>query len=160
MAAGGLLGTLSYGWITRHVSLGNLMRIGLIIETFTHLGLAVTNTPAVAMGIFFVFGAHAFVWGTTSVTIRQRAVPVDLQGRVESANSVGSYGGLVLGAVIGGLLGREFGVTAPYWFAFIGSAIFVVVIWRQLAHVSHADEADAATAAILDKPPGDLPPAR
>jgi predicted MFS family arabinose efflux permease len=146
MAAGGLLGTLSYGWITRHVSLGNLLRIGLIIETFTHLGLAVTTTPAVAMAIFFVFGAHAFVWGTTSVTIRQRAVPVGLQGRVSSVNAVGTYGGLVIGAVIGGLLGRELGVTAPFWFAFIGSAIFVVLIWRQLAHVSHADEADAPVA--------------
>ena len=146
MAAGGLLGTLSYGWITRHVSLGNLMRIGLIIETFTHLGLAVTTTPAVAMAIFFVFGAHAFIWGTTSVTIRQRAVPVDLQGRVGSVNTVGVFGGLVVGAVIGGILGRELGVTAPFWFAFIGSAIFVVLIWRQLAQVSHADEADALAA--------------
>jgi predicted MFS family arabinose efflux permease len=143
MAAGGLLGTLSYGWITRHVSLGNLMRIGLIIETLTHLGLAVTTSAPFALAIFFVFGAHAFVWGTTSVTIRQRAVPVDLQGRVASANSVGSSGGLVIGSVIGGLLGREFGVTAPFWFAFIGSAVFVVLIWQQLAHVSHADEADA-----------------
>lgn len=141
MAAGGLLGTLSYGWITRRVSLGNLMRIGLIIETFTHLGLAVTTIPTVAMAIFFVFGAHAFVWGTTSVTIRQRAVPLDLQGRVSSVNAVGTYGGLVIGSVIGGILGRELGVTAPFWFAFIGSAVFVVLIWRQLAHVSHADEA-------------------
>jgi MFS family permease len=160
MAAGGLLGTLSYGWITRHVSLGNLMRIGLIIETLTHLGLAVTTTPAVAMAIFFIFGAHAFVWGTTSVTIRQRAVPVELQGRVGSVNTVGTYGGLVIGAVIGGILGRELGVTAPFWFAFIGSAIFVVLIWRQLAHVSHADEADTPGDAILDQPPGDMPPAR
>ena len=146
MAAGGLVGTMSYGWITRHVSLGNLLRIGLIIETFTHLGLAVTTTPAVATAIFFVFGAHAFVWGTTSVTIRQRAVPVHLQGRVGSVNTVGTYGGLVIGAVLGGLLGRELGVTAPFWFAFIGSAIFVVLIWRQLAHVSHADEADPTAA--------------
>src|SRR5665647_3025143 len=36
-AAGGLVGTASYGWITRRVSLANLMRIGLIVETFTHL---------------------------------------------------------------------------------------------------------------------------
>ena len=160
MAAGGLVGTLAYGWITRHVSLSNLMRIGLIIETFTHLGLAVTTTPAVAMAIFFVFGAHAFVWGTTSVTIRQRAVPVDLQGRVGSVNTVGTYGGLVIGAVLGGLLGRELGVTAPFWFAFIGSAVFVVLIWKQLAHISHADEAEEPPAAILDEPPGDTPPAR
>ncbi len=58
------------------------MRVGLVIETFTHLSLALTRTAGVALGIFFVFGAHAFIWGTTSATVRQRAVPTALQGRV------------------------------------------------------------------------------
>ncbi|MDQ3477494.1 MAG: MFS transporter, partial [Actinomycetota bacterium] len=74
-AVGGLLGTAAYGWITRRVSLGNIMRIGLIIETLTHLALALITSQWVAMAIFFVFGAHAFIWGTTSITVRQRAVP-------------------------------------------------------------------------------------
>ena len=139
-ALGGLLGTLAYGWITRRVSLGNIMRIGLIIETFTHLGLAITTVPAAAMAIFFVFGAHAFVWGTTSVTVRQRAVPRELQGRVGSVNTVGVFGGLVLGSALGGLLAQRFGVTAPFWFAFAGSAVFVVLIWGQLAHIAHDDD--------------------
>ena len=140
LAAGGLLGTVSYGWITRRVSLGNIMRIGLIIETLTHLGLAVTTAPGVAMAIFFVFGAHAFVWNTTSVTVRQRAVPNELQGRVGSVNTVGVFGGLVLGSALGGLLAQQFGVTAPFWFAFGGSALFLVLIWGQLAHIAHDDE--------------------
>ena len=97
-AVGGLLGTLSYGWITRRVSLGDIMRIGLVIETFTHLALALTTRPWVAMVIFFVFGAHAFIWGTTSITVRQRAVPSELQGRVGGVNLVGVYGGLVVGS--------------------------------------------------------------
>ncbi|MDQ3148430.1 MAG: MFS transporter, partial [Chloroflexota bacterium] len=139
-AMGGMLGTLSYGWITRRVSLGNIMRIGLIIETFTHLGLAITTVPSVAMAIFFVFGAHAFVWGTTSVTVRQRAVPRELQGRVGSVNTVGVFGGLVLGSAAGGLLAQRFGITAPFWFAFAGSAVFVVLIWGQLAHIAHDDD--------------------
>ncbi|MBA3587441.1 MAG: MFS transporter [Chloroflexi bacterium] len=139
-AMGGMLGTLSYGWITRRVSLGNIMRIGLILETFTHLGLAITTVPAVAMAIFFVFGAHAFVWGTTSVTVRQRAVPRELQGRVGSVNTVGVFGGLVLGSAAGGLLAQRFGITAPFWFAFAGSAVFVVLIWGQLAHIAHDDD--------------------
>ena len=143
-AMGGLLSTLAYGWITRRVSLGNIMRIGLIIETFTHLGLAITTVPAVAMAIFFVFGGHAFVWNTTSVTIRQRAVPRELQGRVGSVNTVGVFGGLVVGSALGGSLARLFGVTAPFWFAFAGSALFVVLIWRQLAHIAHADEDEPA----------------
>ncbi len=142
-ALGGLLGTLSYGWITRHVSLGDLMRIGLVLETLTHLGLALTTTAWIALPIFFVFGAHAFVWHTTSVTVRQRAVPTALQGRVGSVNLVGVFGGLVVGSGIGGLLAQLYGVTAPFWFAFAGSAVFVVLIWRQLSHIAHADEAPA-----------------
>ncbi len=142
MAVGGLAGTAAYGWITRRVSLGDVMRAGLIIETLTHLALALTTVPAVAVVVFFVFGAHAFIWGTTSVTVRQRAVPSRLQGRVGSVNSVGTYGGLVVGAGIGGVLARTWGVTAPFWFAFVGSAVFVVLIWRQLARIAHADEQD------------------
>ncbi len=144
-AVGGLLGTTSYGWITRRVSLADLMRIGLVIETLTHLALALTTVPWVAMVVFFVFGAHAFVWGTTSVTVRQRAVPTELQGRVGSVNLVGVFGGLVVGSGIGGLLAQHWGVTAPFWFAFAGSAVFVVLIWGQLTHIAHADDEVPAT---------------
>jgi predicted MFS family arabinose efflux permease len=138
-AAGGLLGTALYGWITRRVSLGNVMRAGLIIETLTHLALAVTTSPWVASAIFFVFGAHAFIWGTTSVTVRQRAVPSHLQGRVSSVNAICVYGGLVVGSAIGGTLATRYGVTAPFWFAFVGSALFVVLLWRELTRIAHAD---------------------
>ncbi len=140
-ALGGLLGTASYGWITRRVSLGDVMRIGLVLETATHLALALTTVPAVAMVIFFVFGAHAFVWGTTSITVRQRAVPTQLQGRVSGVNGVGVYGGLVLGSALGGLVAHRWGVTAPFWVGFAGSAVFLALMWRQLAHIAH--EADA-----------------
>jgi len=139
-AVGGLLGTGLYGWITRRVSLGNVMRVGLIIETLTHLALALTTSPWVAASIFFIFGAHAFIWGTTSITIRQRAVPDHLQGRVSSVNTISVYGGLVVGSAIGGLLASRAGITAPFWFAFAGSALFVVLLWRELTRIAHGDE--------------------
>jgi MFS family permease len=139
-AIGGVVGTTAYGWITRHVSLGNLMRIGLIIETFTHLGLALTTSAAVAFGIFFFFGAHAFVWNTTSVTVRQRAVPLELQGRVTGVNSLGTFGGIVVGSALGGPLASQWGITAPFWFAFAGSGLFVLLIWKQLAYIAHTDQ--------------------
>jgi len=88
----------------------------------------------------FVFGAHAFIWGTTSTTVRQRAVPTALQGRVGAVNVLGVYGGLVIGSSVGGLIARHWGVTAPFWFAFFGSALFVVLIWRKLVHIAHDDE--------------------
>lgn len=145
IAGGGVIATFAYGAITRRVSLGNLMRVGLVVETLTHLALALTTTPWVAYLVFAVFGAHAFVWGTTSVTVRQRAVPLELQGRVNSVNTVATFGGLVIGSTIGGALADHLGVVAPFWFAFAGSALLVALLWRQLTHVAHADAAGQAS---------------
>ena len=138
-AIGGLAGTALYRRLERAVSLANIMRGGLVIETFTHLALAVTTTPAVALAVFFVFGAHAFVWGTTSTTVRQRAVPVEFQGRVGSVYMIGVVGGMVVGGALGGVIANRWGVTAPFWFAFVGSALILAAIWRELAHIAHAD---------------------
>jgi predicted MFS family arabinose efflux permease len=150
-AAGGLLGTAAYGSITRRVSLGDVMRIGLVIETLTHLGLALTRSPWVAGVIFFVFGAHAFVWGATSTTVRQRAVPTELQGRVGSVYMIAVYGGLVVGSAVGGALANRFGVTAPFWFGFAGSAVFLVLLWRELPRIAHGEDPEHARARDGDR---------
>ncbi len=139
LAVGGVVGTAGYDWLERHASLADIMRVGLLIETLTHLGLAVTTTGWVAMLIMCAFGAHAFVWGTTSSTVRMRAVPIELQGRVGSLYSIGVFGGIVAGQALGGVIARIWGVTGPFWFAFAGSALILVLIWRELAHIAHAD---------------------
>lgn len=136
-AAGGLVGTACYGWLAARVSLGNLMRIGLIIETLTHLAFALTRSLPVALMISVIFGAHAFVWGTTSTSIRQRSVPTDLQGRVGSVYLIGVQVGIVIGGVIGGVIADTWGVVATLWFAFGGSAALVALMWPQLSHVAH-----------------------
>ena len=140
IAVGGLLGTVSYGWLERHVRLGVIMRGGLIIETLTHLALALTRWAWFALIVFVIFGAHAFIWGTTSTSVRQRAVPAQFQGRVGSVYLTGVVGGMVIGSALGGLVASAWGVTAPFWFAFAGSALILALIWRSLLHIAHADE--------------------
>ena len=54
---------------------------------------------------------------------------------------VGVFGGLVVGNALGGVIASLWGVTAPFWFAFIGSAVILALIWRELEHIAHADEA-------------------
>ncbi|TFV54738.1 MFS transporter [Geodermatophilus sp. DF01-2] len=147
-ALGGILGTASYDWLEKRASLATLMRIGLVIETLTHLAFALTMTAWVAMVVMFVFGAHAFVWGTTSRTVRMRAVPMRLQGRVGSLYSMGVFGGILLGQLLGGLTARAWGITGPFWFGFVGSAVLLPLIWGQLTHIAHAgDELDEAVPA-------------
>jgi MFS family permease len=141
IAIGGLVGTASYGWLERVLSLGNIMRIGLVIETITHFILATTTSATLVLFTMVVFGAHAFVWNTTATTIRQRAVPDAFLGRVTGVYIVGVYGGLVIGTPIGGLLARQFGITAPFWFALAGSAILVLALWRRFDLIAHAGDA-------------------
>lgn len=119
---------------------------GLIIETLTHLALALTRWAWFALIVFVIFGAHAFIWGTTSTSVRQRAVPARFQGRVGSVYLTGVVGGIVIGSALGGLVASFWGVTAPFWFAFAGSALILAAIWRSLLHIAHADEHTRATA--------------
>ena len=136
-AVGGVIGSTAYGWLERNVGMAFIMRAGLIIETLTHLTLATTQTLAVALAIFVVFGMHEAAWGTTVTTVRQRSVPTELQGRIGGVYMVGLQGGLVVGAAVGGVLAQIWGVTAPFWFAFVGSAVILVLIWRRLSLIVH-----------------------
>ncbi|MEU4408838.1 hypothetical protein AB0F88_30340 [Streptosporangium sp. NPDC023963] len=54
-----------------------------------------------------------------------------------SVNTVRVYAGPVVGSLIGGVLATRFGVAAPFRFAFAGSAVFVVLPWRQLMLIAH-----------------------
>ena len=139
-ALGGVVGSVSYRRIERRVGLADIMRIGLIIETLTHLTLALTTVPAVAMTTLFVFGIHASIWGTTATSVRQRAVPIEFQGRVGSVYMMGVHGGIVLGAAVGGVIASRWGVAAPFWFAFGGSALILAALWRQLSLIDRNDE--------------------
>lgn len=144
MAVGGIIGVVSYGRLERRFALGDIMRTGLLIETATHLSLAVTTSSVVALGTMVVFGAHAFVWGTTSEVVRQRAVPDELMGRVTGVYRVAIVGGIVIGTPIGGILATLYGITAPFWFGFIGSALLVIVLWRRFDDIVHAGDAPRA----------------
>jgi predicted MFS family arabinose efflux permease len=144
-AVGGLISTTCYAWLERNIRLATLMRGCLTLEVLMHLGLALNRSQVLAFAIMFGFGAYAFVWGTLSQTVRQRAVPTEFQGRVGAAYTVGLYGGIVAGQALGGAIADRWGLTAPFWFAFIGSGITLVLIWGSLGHVAHADrEASAA----------------
>jgi predicted MFS family arabinose efflux permease len=53
---------------------------------------------------------------------------------------VAIVGGMVIGTPLGGLLARTFGITAPFWFGFAGSALLVAILWRQFASIAHSAE--------------------
>ena len=110
-----------------------MLRAGLVIETATHVSLALTRTPWVAAVTMTVFGAHAAAWGVIALSVRQQATPVHLLGRVSSAYQLLGTGGAAVGAAIGGLAADGLGLTAPFWIAAASMAVLTAVVWRALA---------------------------
>ncbi|MEY2958469.1 MAG: hypothetical protein RLZZ01_1037 [Actinomycetota bacterium] len=134
-AAGAILGTLVYTRLERLLGRSGIMRAGLVVETATHLVLALTDRPAFAFGIMFVFGIHEAAWGTTASTLRQRLVPNELQGRVTSVYMLSVLGSMVTGQVLGGVMAGIWGITAPFWFGFVGSAVILAVMWPRFVRL-------------------------
>lgn len=134
-AAGAILGTLVYTRLERLLGRSGIMRAGLVVETATHLVLALTDRPAFAFGIMFVFGIHEAAWGTTASTLRQRLVPNELQGRVTSVYMLSVLGSMVIGQVLGGVMAGIWGITAPFWFGFVGSAVILAVMWPRFVRL-------------------------
>lgn len=141
-AVGGMIGTFLYGRIESRFSLANIMRVCLLLEVLTHLAFALTTAGWLAIAIMVEFGAYAFVWGTVSNTVRQRAVPRRFQGRVSAVYMMCVFGGIIAGQAIGGGIAEKWGLVAPFWFAFAGAGLTLALVWRQLASIAHAESDD------------------
>ena len=130
-AAGGLLGTLVASRLEATFGPGILLRAGLCIEAACQLILALTRSPWVAGATLILFGAHAMVWGVVTVSLRQRLVPDQLRGRVNSVYFLFDLGGAALGTLLGGGLASALGITAPFWLGSGAVAVLTVVVWRR-----------------------------
>lgn len=129
-AVGGVFGVLVAPRLQARFSASLLLRIGLVVETLTHVGLALSTAAWAAAAVLVGFGVHSSVLGGVETTFRQRRVPEELRGRVQSVFMMLAVGGNVVGALIGGPLVRWHGTTAPFWFSGVAMALITAVAWR------------------------------
>jgi MFS family permease len=131
-AIGGLLGTVIAGRLRARFGATALLRAGLVVETGTHIVLAVATDPWPAAAALIVFGAHTMVWGVIVTTLIQRSVPGHLLGRVTSVYALIQTGGAALGSLLGGVLAHGLGLTAPFWIAAAVMTLTTVAAWHPL----------------------------
>jgi MFS family permease len=134
MAVGALIGTVIAPRLQDRFPDSLLLRTGLIIETLTHVGLALATTVWVAGPVLIAFGVHGSILGAVSVTLRQRTVPDALRGRVQSVYMMFVVGGNAIGALIGGPIVGRLGITGPFWTSAIVMAALTAVAWRPFGH--------------------------
>ncbi|MBB3662645.1 MULTISPECIES: MFS transporter [Prauserella salsuginis group] len=130
MAVGGIIGAGLVSRLRARLADSVLLRAGLVLETLTHVVLALVTEPWVAAMTLVIFGMHNGVWDVVSVSWRQRIVPDALRGRANSVHMLFGVGGAALGSLAGGPIVKAFGVTAPFWTAAALMAVLTVVAWR------------------------------
>ncbi|MER7457376.1 MFS transporter [Micromonospora sp. NPDC126480] len=131
-AVGGLFGSTIATRATALFGSAALLRAGLVVEVVTHAILAVTTEPWVAATVLVVFSVHAVVWGITVASVRQRAVPSHLRGRVGSVYGLLDLGGAALGSLVGGMLATTWTITTPFWIAAVVMGAVTVLVWRPM----------------------------
>jgi predicted MFS family arabinose efflux permease len=129
-AAGGILGAVFGDRLIRRVTATWTIRVGLLIEASLHLTLATARSAYVVGFMMFLFGMHASLWSIVAASLRQRLTPPEMLGRVGSTNLFIAAGGNCIGALLGGAIAAAFGITAPYWVAFVVAVAVSAATWR------------------------------
>ncbi len=140
-AVGGIIGGLASEWIIRRVGQGRALRWVLLITLAQLLATGLAPHPAPVWIALMAGEAAGMVWNTITVSLRQRLIPSDLLGRVNSVYRFFGWGMMPLGLILYGLvvrlaepvLGREAALRAPF---LVGAVILVILclwIWRRLS---------------------------
>jgi len=113
-AVGSILGGLANPAITRRV--GELTSLILAMAAFAAVYVAIGLAPdAVVAGLLMACnGFFATMWNVVTVSLRQRIVPDELLGRVNSVYRMIGWGLIPVGALAGGFAARLGGLRAPY----------------------------------------------
>lgn len=111
---GTVLGGLAARRIHDHLGSGPTILLAGILFGSAYPILAFTHSPLVAAGALMLQEASVIVGNIASRSLRQKTVPADMQGRAASANSVVILSCIPLGALLGGLVAGQWGLTSTF----------------------------------------------
>lgn len=124
-AAGGVIGGVTGPRVIDKIGRNRCLRLALGLMPLPFVAIAITTSPYVAAAALFVQTFVALIWNIITVSYRQRLIPDDILGRVNSLYRFFGWGMIPVGAVIGGTLvtlaepglGRQVALSLPYWVA-------------------------------------------
>ncbi len=126
-AVGGLIGSLTADKIVAWFGSGGALQAAVLISAVVLAVVALSESAVVVWAVFLLVGITVVVWNVITVSFRQAVVPEDIFGRVNSVYRLLGWGGISVGALLGGFLARSFGLTAPFWFAAVMLAIMFFI---------------------------------
>lgn len=125
--AGGVLGSLAGGWISRRV------RVSIVILTTLWLWplltplVGVVGNPIVLAAVMGALASMGAVWNVATSTVYYRLVPDRLIARVSSVGSLTAFGALPVGALAAGILVQAFGPARAGFIAAAGMLVMAAL---------------------------------
>lgn len=141
---GGLLGSLLAGRLGALLGTGRALLLFMLLQGPAFAIVALSESPFVVGAMMAVDGFAAFAWNVLTYSLRQTLIPDRLLGRVTSVYRLVGVGAGAFGALIGGLLARSFGLSAPFWFA---AVVMILVVLLFVPLVNNRTVAEARNAA-------------
>ncbi|MGI3164913.1 MFS transporter [Pseudooceanicola sp. 200-1SW] len=137
-AGGGLLAGLIAAPLIARVGGARLAQMSSALIVLAYLAIPLTGG---AVGLALCLAGFSFLgllWDTVSISYRQRAVPDEMRGRVNSLYRMASWGMMPVGLLVSGLLvdlgadilPRAQALMLPFVFAGVGVAVMTALAWR------------------------------
>ena len=127
-AVGGVVGGFIAPPIVARLGSTRSALLGLALMPVQMVAIALTASVWVVAGALFMGMVSALIWNVCTVSYRQRRIPSDILGRVNSIYRFFGWGMMPLGALMGGWmvaladgpLGHEAALRLPFWVAAAG----------------------------------------
>ncbi|MFV0131881.1 MFS transporter [Streptomyces sp. HMX87] len=127
LLAAGSLGAVAGSWLIPRAAdrlpTVRLARWSLVASGIAYAALGLSRHPVPAALALAANGVFMMGWNIPVMSLRQRLTPEDLQGRVMSVSRLCAWGGMPVGAALGGLLAEA--LSVPAVFLVCGTALAV-----------------------------------
>lgn len=147
-AAGALAGAVLAEPVARRLGIGPALVWAVLLECVVMLPIGLVTGPlpivlAVLVTVFAVNGCFVTMSSVHALAYRQAVAPPAMLGRISASYRIIGYGGIPLGAVLGGLAGEAFGARTGLVVGSVGllaAAAFVLISpLRDVRELPHAE---------------------
>lgn len=154
-AVGGIVGSLVASKVAARLGKGASLLTTLSGGAVTLVITGLTSSAALVWTMFLIQSFLGILWNVITVSLRQRVIPDELLGRVNSVYRFFGWGMMSIGALIGGsvvsvaepLVGREWALRLPF---LIAGGIYFVTWLYGLGRLNSERIAETEGAALTD----------
>jgi MFS family permease len=129
-AAGSLAGSFAARKISRALGGGRTLVLVGLSAGISMLVLSRLSNAWIAGALFALDAFGGIVWNVITVSLRQSVIPEHLMGRVNSVYRMIGWGSIPVGAAIGGVVAKSFGLRAPFTAAGIAMIVATLLLFR------------------------------